>query len=67
MRRSRASASASGSRGSTSKPLTFRCTTRLYPWMSLATTAQPAAIASSSTMPNDSCPVDGATKIDAVL
>jgi len=56
-----ASASARGSRGGTSRPSTPSVTTLAYPGMSLATTGQPAAIASMSTMPKDSPPSAGAT------
>ena len=61
-----AAAIAFGSRGGTSTAWTPRRTTPLYPWMSLATIGAPAAIASRSTMPNDSPPVAGVTKTSAV-
>ena len=51
--------------GSTRMPCTLRSTTRLKPWMSDATIGTPAAIASSSTIPNDSWPVFGAQKMSA--
>ncbi len=59
----KAAARARGFFGSTSRPWTLRSTTRLKPWMSDATIGTPAAIASSSTIPKDSCPVFGAQKM----
>jgi hypothetical protein len=60
-----ASASASLSRGGTRMPSASCRTTVRYPSIDVATTAVPEAIASRSTMPSVSNPVDGAQNTSA--